>query len=125
MEWDRQSVEKFLGYSAEVAGEQFIFNLPFPGGVISLEIRPERNEVQVFDKRFLSTSTSREALSAYINCKKIVVVHGFTDDGGNCLVLEGNGGHVCIGPEGDYFSFFFSMYDGKSISDGPLEKPWL
>ena len=125
MEWDKQAVEKFLGCAAESVGDNFIFHLPFPSGEISLEIRPARNEVQIYDRRFVSISDSREALSAFVDCKRIIVVHGLADDGGNALILEGKGGHVGIGPEGDYFSFFFSMYGGCPIDSGPLERPWL
>ncbi len=110
MEWNKQEVESFLGVLAVDENNGYIFRLPFPGGEIDVCVFPQEDRVQIYDRKYLSQNSTRAPMSAYVHCVKITVDNEPTDEGGNCVVLSGRGGHACISPENSYFAFFFSMY---------------
>jgi hypothetical protein len=115
MKWDRAAVEKFLGMTALVrigVQEEFIFTLPFPLREIDFAINPTEDRCMLRTSGKGDTTDEDELLCASIHCTDIRVSDEPKEEGGNCLVLIGGGGHACISPpKGNlsYWQFFFSM----------------
>ena len=106
MDWNLKEIEDFLNIKAKAN----VFTLPYLKGQVCVAINPEENRVGILTLLDTDDEEEREPLRASICCTKIEVNDEHRDQGGDCIVLSGNGGHVCISNEGEYFSFFFSMY---------------
>jgi hypothetical protein len=105
IEWDRFAVEDFLGIVADKRVGivvEYVFDLPMPGGIAQLRVQPSEDCCE-----FISQD---ERISAYVQCTRIVVNNEPQEEGGHCLVLEGEAGHACVTPGTPHFELFFSMH---------------
>jgi hypothetical protein len=103
MYWKKSDIENYLGIKATEDGTGYVFVLPIISGSVTFGVYPEDDRIQVIGK-------NNETLSASVHCKKIEINNDPPDEGGDCVVLSSDGGHVCISKKGGFFSFFFSMY---------------
>lgn len=114
--WDMDAVSEFLGVTPTRTVRSspiqepypiFSFSLPFARDVVELHVLPDSGFCQVMQNR---EAGAGEFLSAYIACDSIRVYYDLPEEGGDCIVLDGKAGHVCISKSADGFEFFFSMH---------------
>ena len=108
--WDLKAVEQFFGLhavqreSSSPIGIEFVFEIPTPGGPVQFSVRPTLDHCQFY------TEDQIEFLSAHVDCTRIMINDDAEEEGGQCLVLQGNAGHVCVTPGKPHFKLFFSMH---------------
>lgn len=110
IDWDQTAVEDFLAVTADKrvgVVVEFIFDLPLPGGVVQLRVRPAEDHCQ-----FVSQD-ERACISAHMR----IVVNN-EPRGGECLVLEGKAGHACVTPGTPHFKLFFSIHENWETREG-------
>ncbi len=115
IEWDRFAVEDFLGIAADKrvgVMVEYVFDLPMPGGVVQFCVVPSEHHCQ-----FVSPD-EHARISAHMQCTRIVISDEPEEEGGHCLVLQGNACHACVRPGTPYFELFFSMHGRDTTRQG-------
>ena len=108
IDWNKKAVEEFIGLSAAEehwSSLAYVFLLPTPAGPIKLGVVPSEDRCQ-----FFASEDENDFVSAYVHCTRITINEELDEEGGNCIVLQGKGGHACVSKGNPYVRLFFSMY---------------
>jgi hypothetical protein len=104
--WNEAAVSAFLGLRPKYS-HAVTYDIPLCGEsiVIAIDVRDGKVTIE-----------GSESLSAYIRCTAVHINREPAEEGGQCLIFNGPGGHVAVSPGSPYFKIFFSMY-GQNLHD--------
>ena len=115
IDWNCNDVEAFLEIAPQV-GElsnplgvfpTYTFDLPSPVGTIHFVVRPTMELCSFY------SDDKSDFVSASVQTRRIFVSNEPEEEGGQCVILQGRGGHACITLAKPYYRLFFSMYGDK------------
>ena len=112
--WDETEVSDFLGVRPQYS-HAVHYQIPLPAGPAMLTIDATSDSARL---ESYSGVDGESCISSYIHCDSVAIKRDNVDEGGNCLVLSGRGGHVTIRPGSPYFHVFFSMHGFTRGSHG-------
>jgi hypothetical protein len=113
IDWNCNDVEAFLEIAPQV-GEvsnplgvfpTYTFDLPCPLGTVRFVVWPTMELCMFNDES--------EFVSGSVQTRRIFVSNEPEEEGGQCVILQGRGGHACITLAKPYYRLFFSMYGDK------------